>query len=238
MARLSVNVDHVATLRQARLSSEPDPVTAALIAETAGADGITIHLREDRRHIQDRDLLLLRKLVKTELNLEMAATKEMVGIALEHKPDMVTIVPEKRKELTTEGGLDVRTHAASLRKAVATLRDAGIRVNLFVDPEPAMVKASYKIGASGVELHTGRYAECKDRAAAIKELKKIYDAVVLSKKLGLRTHAGHGLDYHNIRDIARIKDIEEFAIGFSIIARSVFTGIAEAVSTMKRLINP
>lgn len=236
MSRLSVNVDHVATIRQARLGSEPDPVAAAVMAELAGADGITVHLREDRRHIQDRDLRVLRKTVKTELNLEMAATKEMLDMALEVKPEMVTLVPEKRKELTTEGGLDLKSHAEHLKKFVGQLRDGRIRVNLFIDPSPEAVKASARIGSDGVELHTGTYAEAKGAQARQVELKRIHDSAVLSRKLGLRTHAGHGLDYVNIREVASIREIDEFAIGFSVIARSVYTGIAEAVREMKRLI--
>lgn len=236
MAKLSVNVDHVATVRQARLSTEPDPVTAALTAELAGADGITVHLREDRRHIQDRDLRVLRQTAKTRLNLEMAATKEMLDIALEVKPDMVTLVPEKRQELTTEGGLDVKTHLEALKKFVGHLRDGRIPVNLFIDPSPDSVKAAHRIGSDGIEIHTGQYAEAKDPQKRDGELKRIYDAAVFSKRLGLRTHAGHGLDYNNIQSVAAMREIDEFAIGFSIIARSVYTGIDEAVKEMKRLI--
>lgn len=236
MARLTVNVDHVATIRQARLSQEPDPVTAALKAEIAGADGITVHLREDRRHIHDRDLFILRKTVKTRLNLEMAATEEMRGIALEIKPDMITIVPEKRQELTTEGGLDVRKDLDSLKKFVSTIKEGGISVNLFIDPTPDAVKYSHRIGADGVEVHTGKYADARTAAGRDAELKRIYDAVMLSQRVGLKTHAGHGLDYNNIKEVARIKEIEEFAIGFSIIARSVYVGIEEAVREMLRLV--
>ncbi|OGP13321.1 MAG: pyridoxine 5'-phosphate synthase [Deltaproteobacteria bacterium GWA2_54_12] len=235
MAKLSVNVDHIATVRQARLAAEPDPVVAAARAELAGADGITVHLREDRRHIQDRDVYVLRRTVKTELNLEMAATKEMLDVALEVKPDMVTIVPEKRQELTTEGGLDVKTHGESLKKFVSHLKDAGISVNLFVDPSPDAVKACHRIGSDGLELHTGAYGETKGTARE-SELKRIYDCAVLSKRLGMKTHAGHGLDYNNILPVAAIKEIDEFAIGYSIIARAVYTGIDEAVREMKRLI--
>ena len=235
MAKLSVNVDHIATLRQARLASEPDPVVAASRAELAGADGITVHLREDRRHIQDRDVYVLRRTVKTELNLEMAATKEMLDVALEVKPDMVTIVPEKRQELTTEGGLDVKTHGEALKKFVAHLKDAGISVNLFIDPSPDTVKACHRIGSDGLELHTGAYAETKGTARE-SELKRISDSAVLSKRLGMRTHAGHGLDYNNILPVAAIREIDEFAIGYSIIVRSVEAGIDEAVREMKRLI--
>ncbi|HBG47317.1 MAG TPA: pyridoxine 5'-phosphate synthase [Deltaproteobacteria bacterium] len=236
MAKLSVNVDHVATVRQARLATEPDPVSAAVLAELAGADGITVHLREDRRHIQDRDVQVLRRTVKTELNLEMAATKEMLESALEIKPDMVTLVPEKRQELTTEGGLDVKTHLEHLKRFVGQLKDAGIRVNLFVDPSPEAVKACHRIGSDGVELHTGTYAESKEGPAMHSELKRIYDSAIFSRKLGLKTHAGHGLDYGNIIPVASIREIDEFAIGFSIIARSIYTGIGEAVREMKRLI--
>src|SRR3990170_1697257 len=182
MAKLSVNVDHIATVRQARLAAEPDPVVAAARAELAGADGITVHLREDRRHIQDRDVYVLRRTVKTELNLEMAATKEMLDVALEVKPDMVTIVPEKRQELTTEGGLDVKTHGESLKKFVSHLKDAGISVNLFVDPSPDAVKACHRIGSDGLELHTGTYAEAREGNAREAELKRIYDSAVLSKR--------------------------------------------------------
>lgn len=236
MAKLSVNVDHVATIRQARRALEPDPVTAALKAEIAGADGITVHLREDRRHIHDRDVFILRKTVKTVLNLEMAATQEMLSVALEVKPDMVTIVPEKRQELTTEGGLDVRKDVDALKKYVGFLREAGINVNLFIDPLPESVKYSHRIGASGVEVHTGRFAEARTLQAKESELKRIYDSVMLTKKLGLRAHAGHGLDYVNIKDVARIKEIDEFAIGFAVIARSVYVGIDDAVKEMLGLI--
>ncbi|MBI5886708.1 MAG: pyridoxine 5'-phosphate synthase [Deltaproteobacteria bacterium] len=236
MATLSVNVDHVATVRKARASNEPDPVTAALAAELAGADGITVHLREDRRHIQDRDVYLMRNILKTRLNLEMAATKEMLAVALEIKPDMVTLVPEKRQELTTEGGLDVKTQLEPLKKFVASLKDGGIPVNLFIDPLPDAVKASHRIGSDGVEIHTGRYADAAPGGRA-EELKRIHDAVMLSKRVGLKTHAGHGLDYHNIGAVAALKEIDEFAIGFSIVARSIYTGMAEAVREMKRLID-
>ncbi|MEK6790329.1 MAG: pyridoxine 5'-phosphate synthase [Deltaproteobacteria bacterium] len=235
MSRLSVNVDHVATLRRARGGKTPDPVTAAAIAELAGADGITVHLREDRRHIQDRDVFLLKNTVKTRLNLEMAATRDMLSIALEVKPDMVTLVPEKRAELTTEGGLDVKTNPEPLKNIVLTLKEAGIHVNLFIDPNIEAVKSAHRIGPSGVEIHTGRYADAKgaDKEA---EFKKLIDAVALSGRLGLATHAGHGLDYHNIAAVAALSDIDEFAIGFSIVARSVFSGFEEAVREMKRLI--
>lgn len=236
MARLSVNVDHIATIRQARRAKEPDPVTAAALVELGGADGITIHLREDRRHIQDRDAIILRKTVKAKLNLEMAATQEMLKIALELKPDMVTLVPEKRQELTTEGGLDVRAHKDSLKKFIGTLKEAGIRVNLFIDPEPEQVKAGHRTDASGIEIHTGMYCDAKNDAMRDEELKRIYNAAMLASKLGMAVHAGHGLDYYNVKRVAKIREIEEFAIGFSIIARSVFVGMEKAVREMKELI--
>ena len=235
MARLSVNIDHVATVRQARRASAPDPVTAALMAELAGADGITAHLREDRRHIQDRDVTLLRQVIKTRLNLEMAATGEMLDIALGLKPDMVTLVPEKRQELTTEGGLDVKTNAEYLKNFILSIKQGGISVNLFVDPLPDNMKLCHKIDADGVEIHTGAYADAPGRGKTA-ELKRIADSAAVAKRLGLRVHAGHGLDYQNITDVAAIKEIEEFAIGFSIIARSVFSGMEEAVREMKRLV--
>ena len=236
MARLSVNIDHVATIRQARCAKEPDPVTAASLAELGGADGITIHLREDRRHIQDRDAIILRKVVKTKLNLEMAGTKEMMKIALELKPDMVTLVPEKRQELTTEGGLDVITQKGHLKKIIAALKEAGIRVNLFIDPEPEQVKTSHRIGTNGIEIHTGKYCDTQDGVLKDKELKRIYNTALLASKLGMAVHAGHGLDYYNIKRVAEIREIEEFAIGFSIISRSVFAGIERAVKEMKELV--
>lgn len=234
--RLSVNVDHIATVRQARKGIEPDPVTGALLAEIAGADSITVHLREDRRHIQGRDLILLRKMVKTRLNLEMAATSEMQKIALEVKPDMITIVPEKRQELTTEGGLDVKTNKDYLKKYIEAIKDSGIKVNLFVDPEPDQIKAAHMVNASGVEIHTGRYAELKNEKEIEAEFAKINNAVLLATKLKLNVHAGHGLDYRSIKRIAEIKEISEFAIGFSIIARSIFVGIEKAVREMKEMV--
>lgn len=235
-ARLSVNVDHVATVRQARLGAEPDPVLIAMMAEQAGADSITVHLREDRRHIQDRDVIMLRKTIKTKLNLEMAATKEMLNIALEIKPDLVTLVPEKREELTTEGGLDVKSYGEQLKKYISSLNDGDIPVNLFVDPELDVVKISSRLGASGVELHTGTYAELTDFKEKARELKRVSDAVVMSKRLNLAVHAGHGLDYHNIRDFKDMVGIEEYAIGFSIISKSIHIGIDKAVRDMISLI--
>lgn len=236
MPRLSVNVDHVATVRQARMIDEPDPVIAAGIAEIAGAEGITVHLREDRRHIQDRDVKILRQTVKTRLNLEMAATDEMVGIAIEVKPDMVTIVPEKRVELTTEGGLDVVSYADPLRDAIKRLKNASILVNLFIDPTQEAVKASHRIDADGVELHTGSYANSFMTEERTAELVKIAESARLASKLGLKVHAGHGLDYRNVSAVRKIAEIEEYAIGFSIIAQSVFTGLDKAVRDMVDLL--
>lgn len=236
MARLSVNIDHIATLRQARLGKEPDPVAAASIVELAGADGITIHLREDRRHIQDRDLRILRDTVKTKLNLEMAATDEMVRIALDTKPDMVTLVPEKRAELTTEGGLDVVLHKEGLSKQVDILRNGGIKVSLFINPDIDQVKASHRIGADYVEVHTGRFADAANIEEQDEEFGKILDAVKAADKLKLGINAGHGLNYINIKRIMRISEIEEFSIGHSIIARAVLVGLERAVRDMVELV--
>jgi pyridoxine 5-phosphate synthase len=236
LPRLSVNVDHVATIRQARMIDEPDPVAAAAIAEMAGAEGITVHLREDRRHIQDRDVEILRKTVKTRLNLEMAATDEMVGIALEIKPDMVTIVPEKRAELTTEGGLDVVGSSESLMAAIKRLKSASIQVNLFVDPSQEAVKASHRVDADGVEIHTGAYANSFLSENEGEELVKIKEASTFAAKLGLKVHAGHGLDFRNVVAVRKIEEIEEYAIGFSIVAQSVFIGLSRAVKQMVELV--
>ncbi len=236
MAKLGVNIDHVATIRQARGGAEPDPVAAAAIAELAGADGITIHLREDRRHIQDRDLKLLRQTVKTKLNLEMAATEEMIGIALAVKPDMCTLVPEKRQELTTEGGLDVRLHAQSMEKSIARLQDGGIAVSVFIDPDPDQIKAAHKIGADYVEIHTGAFADASDWKVEEQELIKIENAVKLASRLGLGVNAGHGLNYTNIKKVTVFGGIEEFNIGHSIISRAVFAGLDRAVRDMVDLI--
>ena len=236
MAKLGVNIDHVATIRQARGGTEPDPVAAAAIAELAGADVITIHLREDRRHIQDRDLKLLRETVQTKVNLEMAATEEMIGIALAVKPDQCTLVPEKRQELTTEGGLDVRLHAQALEKAVARLQDGGIPVSLFIDPDPDQIKAAVKVGADYVEIHTGSFAEAVDWKSEEQELIKIENAVKLASKLGLGVNAGHGLNYTNIKKVAALGGIEEFNIGHSIISRAVLVGLDRAVRDMVDLI--
>lgn len=236
MARLGVNIDHVATIRQARGGAEPDPVAAAAIAELAGADGITIHLREDRRHIQDRDLKLLRQTVKTRLNLEMAASEEMVGIALSVKPDMCTLVPEKRQELTTEGGLDVRLNVEPVAKAVDRLQEEGIVVSLFIDPDPDQVKAASKVGADYIEIHTGAFAGAKDWQSEEQELRKIENAIKLAAKLGLGVNAGHGLNYSNIRKVAALGGIVEFNIGHSIISKAVLVGLDRAVRDMVDLV--
>lgn len=236
MANLGVNIDHVATVRQARGGAEPDPVAAAVLAELGGADGITIHLREDRRHIQDRDLRLLRQTVKTKLNLEMAATDEMVRIALEVKPEMCTLVPEKRQELTTEGGLDVRFNLELITEAVDRLQDGGIIVSLFVDPDTDQIKAANKADADCIEIHTGSFAEARHWRQQEQELTKIDNAVRLAKKLGMGVNAGHGLTYSNIKKMAAIGGIEEFNIGHSIIARAVLVGLERAVREMVELI--
>jgi pyridoxine 5-phosphate synthase len=236
MARLGVNVDHVATIRQARGGSEPDPVTAAALAELAGAEGITVHLREDRRHIQDRDLMVLKRTVQTRLNLEMAATEEMVGIALKVVPDCVTLVPEKRQELTTEGGLDVVRHRQALSRGIDLLRQAGITVSLFVDPDLEQIKESARLKADAIEIHTGTYCAARRRELA-GELAKIAESIKAGKRLGLAVHAGHGLNYVNIRPVVLLGGIEEFNIGHSIIARAVLVGMDRAVREMVVLVN-
>jgi len=236
MVRLGVNVDHVATVRQARRIDEPDPVLAAYLAELAGADSIICHLREDRRHIQDRDLKLLRETVKTRLNLEMAPTNEMVRIALEVKPDLCTLVPERREELTTEGGLNVALNIEGLKKTVKLLHDADIKVSLFIDPDPEQVKASHRCGADIIEIHTGRYAEAKKELEIEKRLEEIENAAKFAAKLKLSVSAGHGLNYRNVPRLLRIEEIEELNIGHSIVARAVIVGFERAVREMKELI--
>ena len=234
--RLGVNVDHVATLRQARGTPYPDPVTAASMAEMGGADQITIHLREDRRHIQERDLRIMRETVQTSLNLEMAATKEMSKIAYQFKPDMVTLVPEKREELTTEGGLDVALRRDAIKEIVRFLKDGDIRVSLFIDPDIDQVRASYKANADGVELHTGSYCEAKSAPIRQQELERLVDAAKTCAKLGLPVFAGHGLNLNNVAPVAAIRELTEFNIGHSIIADSIFVGITQAVREMKTAI--
>ncbi len=237
--RLGVNVDHVATLRQARKVGYPDPVTAAAIAELAGAEQITIHLREDRRHIQDRDLKILRETCRTLLNLEMAATAEMVKQAYEHKPDLVTLVPERREELTTEGGLDVNSQKDAISRVIKTLKDGDIPVSLFIDPDLDQVKASHKISADRIELHTGRYCEARNEKDRRRELSRIIDSAKAATRLGLGCAAGHGLNYENVRPIARIAEIDELNIGHAIVARAVLVGFDRAVREMVELLrNP
>jgi pyridoxine 5-phosphate synthase len=236
MAKLGVNIDHVATIRQARGGAEPDPVAAAAIAELAGADGITVHLREDRRHIQDRDLELLRKTIRTRLNLEMAATDEMVSIAQKIRPDMCTLVPEKRLELTTEGGLDVRCNMEQIKSAVERIRSSGIPVSLFIDADTDQIKAADRVGADFIEIHTGVFADAADWKSVEAELIRIENGVKLAKKLGLGVNAGHGLNYTNIKQIISIRGIEEYNIGHSIISRAVLVGLEKAVRDMAELV--
>lgn len=233
---LGVNIDHVATIRQARRAVEPDPVAAAVLAELAGADGITVHLREDRRHMQDRDVRLLRQTVRTHLNLEMAATDEMVAIALDVKPDYVTLVPERREEVTTEGGLDIAGQTDRMKAVVNTLQSAGIPVSLFIDAAPDQIEASAQVGAQFIELHTGPYAEAKTEADRHRELEVLDRGTAQAIALGLRVNAGHGLTYWNTTPVARIPGMEELNIGHSIVSRAVLVGLERAVREMKALI--
>ena len=235
MIRLGVNVDHVATVRQARRAQVPDPMEAALLAEKAGADGITVHLREDRRHIQERDVELLRERLKTKLNLEMAVTPAMVAFAETLRPDDACFVPEKREELTTEGGLDIVAHRRKIQDSVKRLQDRGIHVGLFVDPEEKQIERSKEVGADAVEVHTGTYCNAAG-AEREKERRTVASAVSLAYRLGLEVHAGHGLDYENVLPIAGIHEIVELNIGHSIIARAVVVGIEQAVREMKALL--
>ncbi len=234
--RLGVNIDHVATLREVRKAAYPDPVQAAFLAETAGADQITVHLREDRRHVQERDLRILRQTVQTKLNLEMAATQEMLNVALEVKPDTVTLVPERREELTTEGGLDVVQKKDAIASLTRLLRDADIGVMLFIDPDLDQVRAAHKANAHGVELHTGKYAEASNDSARTRELGRLGDAIQLARKLSLRIAAGHGLHYTNVEPLLDFPDLEELNIGHAIVARAVMTGMREAVADMVALL--
>jgi pyridoxine 5-phosphate synthase len=233
---LGVNVDHIATLRQARLGIEPDPVMAATLAILGGADGVTVHLREDRRHIQDRDLRMLREFIPVELNLEMAATKDMISIASKIKPDMVTLVPEKRQELTTEGGLDIRSQKRTVSEAIRKIKGMGIPVSLFINPDPDDIKASGEIGADMVEIHTGMYANAKEKKAE-KEVTRIVNAVKCALNAGLLVNAGHGLNYFNVIKIVSIPGLRGLYIGHSIISRAVFVGLEKAVREMKTLIS-
>ncbi|MDX1569465.1 MAG: pyridoxine 5'-phosphate synthase [Xanthomonadales bacterium] len=232
---LGVNIDHVATLRQARGTRYPDPLQAAFLAEEAGADAITVHLREDRRHIQDRDVALLTRTVTTRINLECAVNDEMLALAIEQRPADVCLVPERREELTTEGGLDVRAHEESVRDACRRLGDAGIRVSLFIDPDPDQLEASREAGAPVVELHTGAYADAETAVDRAAELERIRSAAHAGADLGLQVNAGHGLHYHNVAPIAAIPEIRELNIGHAIVARSVMVGFKSAVAEMKRL---
>ena len=234
--KLAFNVDHIATIREARRSNEPEPVFAALLSEQAGADGIVCHIRGDRRHIKERDLRLFREVVKTKLNVEMAATEEMKKIALETKPDVVSLVPEREEELTTEGGLDVISNEQHLASHIQELKNAGIRVSIFVDPDLKQIEACHKVGVDLIEINTGKYADLRpgeERQKALDEIKKTAE---FGHKLGLEIHAGHGLDYRNIRPVAEIPEITEFSIGFSIVARAAIVGIEEAVKEMIVLI--
>jgi pyridoxine 5-phosphate synthase len=233
---LGVNVDHVATLRQARLGMEPDPVMAATLSILGGADGITIHLREDRRHINDRDLDLLKKFVPIELNLEMAATKEMIKIAADKKPDLVTLVPEKRKELTTEGGLDMKSQKIHLKNSIKILKDKGLLISLFINPSRVDIEISKETGADMVEIHTGNYANAGGEKKE-KELLRVITAVGEAADIGLKVNAGHGLNYNNVAKIAEIEDIRGLYIGHSIISRAVLVGIERAVREMKEIIS-
>ncbi|HYS07188.1 MAG TPA: pyridoxine 5'-phosphate synthase [Myxococcales bacterium] len=234
--RLGVNIDHVATLRQARKGRYPDPVAAAALAELGGADQITLHVREDRRHVNDRDLEILRKTVNGTLNLEMAAVQPMLELALQHRPDTATLVPERRQELTTEGGLDVASGREEIRKVARALRDAGVEVSLFVDPDLEQVAASHRADAQAVELHTGRYCEARTQRDRARELARVVEAASSAAKLGLRVAAGHGLDYWNVKAVAEIQEIAELNIGYAIVCRAVLVGIERAVRDMKDLI--
>jgi pyridoxine 5-phosphate synthase len=233
---LGINVDHVATLRQQRGTRYPDPVAAAVLAELGGADQITIHLREDRRHIQERDLRIMRETVQTRVNLEMAATKEMAKMAYEFKPDMVTLVPEKREELTTEGGLDVALGRDTIKEHVRFLQDGDIKVSLFVDPDIDQIRASHKVSADAVELHTGGYCDARSDPVRQTELARLVDAAKTCSKIGLKVYAGHGLNLNNVAEVAAIREITEFNIGHSIVSHAIFVGMTQAVREMKQAI--
>jgi len=236
MPSLSVNVDHIATLREARKAKEPDPVAAAILAELGGAKGITVHLREDRRHIQERDLKILRSTIKTKLDLEMGMNEEILKIALTIKPDLATLVPERSGEITTEGGLDLSKDNSRLKEVMSLLREAKIPVSLFINPTPDSVKKAHKLGADFVELNTGIYAESSDPLKIATELERLAGAAALAKKLGLGVNAGHGLNYQNVEKICLIKEIDELSIGHSIISRACLVGMEQAVREMVRLI--
>lgn len=236
MAGLAVNVDHVATLREARQARYPEPVTAAMLAELAGAEGIVVHLREDRRHIQDRDVRILRKVVATKLILEMASTSEMIGIALDIKPDLVTLVPEKREELTTEGGLDLIGRKNAIAETIAKLQNSGIPVSIFIDPDPEQINMAHRINADLVEIHTGTFCEAATSTKRDQAFADVVDAVKLAHKLKLGINAGHGLCYKTIKAFKGINEIDEFSIGHSIVSRAVLVGMEKAVKEMSVLI--
>lgn len=235
--RLGVNIDHIATIRQARMTSEPDPIYAAVLAEMAGADGITIHLRQDRRHIQERDLELLRTIIKSKLNLEMAASMEMVKVALKYKPDLCTLVPETADEITTTGGLDVLMYSDKVGDVASNLQAAGLEISVFVDPDQSQIRACHKLGIKAVEINTGKYAETWNQKGVEKELEKIRKAATYAKKMDFTVLAGHGLTYQNVHPIVEIPEIEELNIGHSIVANATFIGMNEAVRRMKQLIS-
>jgi pyridoxine 5-phosphate synthase len=233
MTRLGVNIDHVATVRQARRAAEPDPVAAAVLALLGGADGITVHLREDRRHIQDRDVRLLRQVVTSRLNLELSVAGEIVRIACEVKPDEATLVPERREELTTEGGLDVVTHQQAVRSAMQQLGKHGIEVSLFIDPDTRQIELARVLGAKAVEIQTARYSEARTPADRQRELEALRTAAEVAHQLGLHVHLGHGLNYENVRHVVRLPSVEELNIGHSIVSRAVLVGMERAVREMK-----
>jgi pyridoxine 5-phosphate synthase len=237
MPTLGVNIDHVATVRQARMTNEPDPIWAATLSELGGADGITLHLREDRRHIQERDLHLLGQTVAVKLNLELAANDEVLAIACQARPYQATLVPERREEVTTEGGLDVAGNPRRIADAVQQLQDAGIVVSLFLDPDPAQLDAAVGTGATAVELHTGAYAHASAKFSAASQLEILHQAAKQVRAAGLTLHAGHGLTYRNVRPVAEIPDMSELNIGHSIISRAIMVGLEQAVRDMKRLIS-
>lgn len=232
---LGVNIDHVATLRQSRGTRYPEPVQAALEAEHAGADAVTLHLREDRRHIQERDVRMIRDVVLTRMNLEMAVTEEMIAVAEDIRPHDCCLVPERREELTTEGGLDVKGQVSRIQDACARLREADVRVSLFIDADQDQVEAAHKTGAPAIEIHTGHYADAADEGTRSREFRRIVDAVKHGNELGLQVNAGHGLNYQNVKDIARIRSVRELNIGHAIIARALFSGMGEAVREMRAL---
>ncbi len=235
--KLGVNIDHVATIRQARRAEYPDPVASAAIAELAGADGITGHLREDRRHIQDRDILILRDTIRTRMNLEMAVNPEILKIALKVRPDEVCIVPERRQEVTTEGGLNVQGQKSDLKTAISQLKKKGILVSLFVDADRGQIEASRDVGADFVELHTGEYANARNAKKRLTILERIFQCAVIAENMGLGVNAGHGLNYQNVFDVALIDEIDTLNIGHSIIAQAVFTGLDRAVRDMVRILD-